>query len=99
MLEQILAAFFVLSLLLGTLWLLRRKGLARVNLPLRKRLNGNNQLEILERASLSAQHSLHLVRVQNRTILIGVSPSGCSPLLSFSDGNRPGSQRADDKAY
>lgn len=83
MFEQILAALFVLALLLATLWLLRRKGLASVNLGLPKRFSGAKQIQILERVSLSAHHSLHLIRIHDRTILLGVSPSGCNRIACF----------------
>jgi len=85
MAAQILAVLLVLALLLGTLWLLRRKGMASLNLTLPKRFNGGKQMQILERTSLTAHHSLHLVRIQNRTILIGVSPSGCNRIISWQD--------------
>jgi flagellar biogenesis protein FliO len=37
-------------------------------------------LQSIERLPLTAQHSLHLVRVAGRVILIAVSPGGCSVL-------------------
>ena len=40
-------------------------------------------MEIIERVSLTAHHSLHLVRIQNQTIVIGISPSGCERIASF----------------
>ena len=85
MFEQILAALFVLALLAGTLWLLRRKGVANVHLTLPKRFSGAKQMDRVEHISLSPHHSLHLVRVRNRTILIGISPSGCNRIASFRD--------------
>lgn len=83
MLQQILAALLVLALLIATLWLLRRKGLASVNLALPRRFSGARQIDVIERVSLTAHHSLHLVRVHDRTILIGVSPSGCQRIATF----------------
>jgi flagellar biogenesis protein FliO len=32
--------------------------------------------------SLTPQHSLHLVRVADRTLLVGLSPQGCNLLES-----------------
>lgn len=83
MAEQLLAALLVLALLAGTLWLLRRKGVASLNVTLPKRFTGTKQMQVLERMALTAHHSLHLVRVRDRTILIGVSPSGCNRILSM----------------
>jgi flagellar biosynthetic protein FliO len=80
MLQQLLAIFLVLALLVTTLWLLRRKGLASVNLSLPKRSAGPKEMELIERLTLTAHHSLHLVRVKDRVILIGLSPSGCNTL-------------------
>jgi flagellar biosynthetic protein FliO len=80
MFQQLLAIFLVLALLVTTLWLLRRKGLASVNLSLPKRSAGPKEMELIERLTLTAHHSLHLVRVKDRVILIGLSPSGCNTL-------------------
>jgi flagellar biosynthetic protein FliO len=83
MLQQLLAIFLVLALLVTTLWLLRRKGLANLNLSLPRRSAGPKEMELVERITLSAHHSLHLVRVKDRILLIGLSPSGCTTLESF----------------
>ena len=82
--EQILAIFIVLGLLISGLWLLRRKGFASVKLGLAKGLGGARRMELLERMPLTPQHSLHLVRVEGRLILIGVSPGSCAQVDSFS---------------
>lgn len=77
--EQSIAAVAVIGLLIGVIWILRRRGFAQVALrlgsPGRKR-----SLESVERLPLTPNHSLHLVRVSGRLILVGVSPSGCSLL-------------------
>jgi flagellar biogenesis protein FliO len=38
------------------------------------------QLQSIERLPLTAQHSLHLIRVAGRVMLVAVSPGGCSVL-------------------
>ncbi len=83
MLGQIIAVFSVLTLLAAMLWLLRRRGLATVNTVLAKRLSKQKWMQVVERMPLTANHSLHLVRIGDRVILIGVSPSGCQQLDSF----------------
>jgi flagellar biosynthetic protein FliO len=83
MLRQTVAVFFVLLLLAATLWLLRRRGLATVNTVIAKRLSKQKLMQVVERVPLTANHSLHLVRIQDRVILIGVSPSGCHQIDSF----------------
>jgi flagellar biosynthetic protein FliO len=83
MLGQTIAVFFVLLLLAATLWLLRRRGLAIVSTVVAKRLSKQKLMQVVERVPLTANHSLHLVRIQDRVILIGVSPSGCQQIDSF----------------
>ena len=75
--EQLLAIGMVLAMLCGGLWLLKRKGLAHPSLR-RATRSGEPRMELLDRLALSPQHSLHLVRVGQRTVLVGLSPAGCS---------------------
>lgn len=79
--EQLLAVMVVLGLLCGSLWLLKRKGWARTGFR-RPAHPGQPRLEVLDRLSLTPQHSLHLVRLADRTLLVGLSPQGCSLLES-----------------
>jgi flagellar biosynthetic protein FliO len=81
--SQSLAAFLVLLLLVAFLWAMRRRGLASFNLALGKSLAKQKAMQVIERLPLTAHHSLHLVQIQDRVILIGVSPSGCNQLESF----------------
>jgi flagellar biosynthetic protein FliO len=74
-LQQMLAVLFVLGLLGGSLWWLRRRGLA--SFAARPRRKNVGALQSVERLALSPGHSLHLVRVADRAILIAASPSGC----------------------
>jgi flagellar biosynthetic protein FliO len=83
MLENTAAVFLVLGLLIATLVILRRKGLASLNLTFPKRSESSRRLRIVERIPLTAHHSLHLVQIENRMILIAVSPSGCNRIHSF----------------
>jgi len=78
-LSQILAVFMVLATLGGMLWWLRRKGLAQFSAPAARRKAGR-RLELLERLPLTPQHSLHLVRIVDKAVLIALSPSGCTLL-------------------
>ena len=77
--QQVIAVLFVLGLLGGTLYWLRKKGAATFagkgfGRP------ANRQMQSIERLTLTAQHSLHLVSFAGRTLLIAVSPAGCSLL-------------------
>ncbi|SPE36368.1 conserved hypothetical protein [Candidatus Sulfopaludibacter sp. SbA3] len=83
MLQQMVSVAVVLGLLGGTLWWLRRRGLAQVSgLPGLPRRKSAALLQRVERLSLSPTHSLHLVRLADRAILIASSPSGCQVVES-----------------
>ena len=79
MLQQTIAVFLVLGLLMGALWLLKRKGQAVFNISsLRVGKSGlGKRMRVVERVVLTTQHSLHLVSIDNRLILFATSPSGC----------------------
>ncbi len=83
--QQLWAVVVVLGLLCGGLWLLKRKGWARTALR-RGADDGLPRLEIVDRLSLTPQHSLHLIRMADRTLLIGLSPNGCNLLESAPAG-------------
>src|ERR1022692_4429077 len=79
LIRQVLAVSAVLLLLAASLWWLRRKGLAR-------HFSGGSRkhaLQAVERLMLGPQHSLHLVRLAGRGLLVGTSPAGCAGLERF----------------
>lgn len=45
-----------------------------------KQSNIKRDLESIERLVLTPQHSIHLVRVKNRMLVVGLHPSGMSVL-------------------
>jgi flagellar biogenesis protein FliO len=78
--QQLLAVLLVVALAAGTAAWLRHRGLARPAAHgVQRRMR---QLELAERLALGPQHSLHLVRLGKREILIGRSPSGLTLLAS-----------------
>jgi len=77
--QQILAVLFVLGLLGGALFWLRNKGMARFTVKGIGRAGGR-RMRSIERLPLTPQHSLHLVNVGGKVLLIAVSPGGCSVL-------------------
>jgi len=83
MIAQTLAVFLVLALLILALWFLRRKGLAKMNLSLGGRRAGAGEIQVVDRKALTASHSIHLVRVKDRLILVGISPGSCQALHTF----------------
>jgi flagellar biosynthetic protein FliO len=77
--QQAFSVLVVLCLLGGTLWWLRRKGIAALSF----RAPGgakHRSIQVVERMALTPQHSLHLVQVEGRTMLIAASPGGCTIL-------------------
>jgi len=83
MLSQFAAILLVLGLLIGTLALLRRKGLAHFPTGAVRRGGYPREMQVVEKIGLSPQHSLHLVNVRDEVFLIGISPSGCNRIASF----------------
>ena len=84
--EQALAVFLVLALLILALWFLRRKGLAKMNFSVGGRRAAPGRIQVVDRKSLTNTHSVHLVRVDDRMILIGISPGSCQALHTFAAG-------------
>jgi hypothetical protein len=81
-LQQVLAVLAVFGSLGAALWWLRKRGFARLAGPSAKTKSG--VLSQLERLPLSATHSLHLVRMADRAILIASWPGGCQAIESSS---------------
>jgi flagellar biogenesis protein FliO len=77
--QQVLTVLFVLALLGGTLFWFRGKGLASI-WARGMHPGGTRRMQSIERLPLAPQHSLHLVRVAGKVLLIGVSPGGCAVL-------------------
>ena len=84
---QVGAVGLVMALLLVTMWWLKRRGWAGV-LPVRR--SGRRRMECLERLALGPQHTLHLIRLGDRTVLVAASPGGCTLMGRFDgrDGGR-----------
>jgi flagellar biosynthetic protein FliO len=79
MFQQLMIVAVILAVLCGGLRFLKRKGWARTTLR-RSRPDGQPRLEVIDRLSLTPHHSLHLVRLADRTLLVGISPNGCNLL-------------------
>jgi flagellar biogenesis protein FliO len=82
--QQIAFVVIVLAALAALLKIARDRGLARFNLP--GRPSPTRRMAVLERLSLTPNHSLHLVTVDDRTVLVSVSPGGCQILEKNSKG-------------
>lgn len=84
MVQQALAVFLVLGLLLGMLFALKRGGPGKISF-LSGRLRANQpgraavrRMRVLERVALTPHHSLHLVLIENRLMVFAASPNGCN---------------------
>ncbi|HLW76390.1 MAG TPA: flagellar biosynthetic protein FliO [Bryobacteraceae bacterium] len=82
MFQQLFVIFVVLGGLCALVWWLKRKGLAYSRVPFARRASANRgpRLEVIDRLALTPHHSLHLVKLADRTLLIGLSPNGCNLL-------------------
>jgi flagellar biogenesis protein FliO len=73
-LQPLAAIVLVMGLLGGALFLLKRRGIARISSGTPRRL------ELIERVALGPQHALHLVRAGDKLVLIATAPSSCQVL-------------------
>ncbi len=81
MFQQLFAVAGVLGALFVVMWALKRKGWARMQLGgVRGSRNPGTRLEVLDRLVLTPHHSVHLIRLADRTLLVGLSPNGCNLL-------------------
>jgi flagellar biogenesis protein FliO len=78
-LQQMTGVAVVFALLGVTILVLRRNGLAQLMV---RKPQGERRLQLVERLSLTPQHSVHLVRLDKTLMVIGVSPTGCNVLDS-----------------
>jgi flagellar biogenesis protein FliO len=78
-LRQVFSVLLVFSLLGAALWALRRGGRISFQGFARKRILGNTRsMAAVERLVLTPQHTLHLVCIHGREILVATHPQGCS---------------------
>jgi flagellar biosynthetic protein FliO len=79
--QQIFAVAGVLGALCIAIWAMKRKGWARISLRgTRGARDPQTRLEVLDRLVLTPHHSVHLIRLADRTLLVGLSPNGCNLL-------------------
>ena len=78
MARQMASVVAVFALLGATLWLLRGGGWAKLRAV---RRGPGKRLESIERLALTPQHSLHLVRIGGKELVVATHPQGCALLL------------------
>jgi flagellar biogenesis protein FliO len=79
--RQSLAITFVFALLWTALWLLRKKG--RIRIGSRKLQRGCGMLESRGRLVLSQQHTIQLVRIGQRDLVLALHPAGVTLLAEL----------------
>jgi flagellar biogenesis protein FliO len=83
-LRQCAAIALVFGLLWAALWVLRKKGAVQFRDP--KSPAARDLLQSRGRLMLTAQHSVHCVRIGQRDFVLGVHPSGITLLFSGAAG-------------
>jgi flagellar biogenesis protein FliO len=85
-LRQVFSVLLVFSLLGAVLWLLRRGGRISFQGLARKRALGNSRSMVaVERLALTPQHTLHIVRINGREVLVATHTQGCSVVTTAAD--------------
>lgn len=78
-LRQAFSVLLVFSLLGAALWPLRRGGKVSFRGFARKRILGHTKSMVaVERLALTPQHTLHVVRVNGRELVLATHPQGCT---------------------
>lgn len=79
-LQGVTIALLVIAALGGLLAVAQRRGLARFGSV---GTAGSMRMEVLERVSLTPHHSVHLIRVDGRLLVVSNGPGGSS--MKFTD--------------
>jgi hypothetical protein len=84
-LRQVSSVLLVFSLLGAVLWALRRGGKISFQSLARRRALGQRSMIAVERLSLTPTHTLHLVRIHGREVLVATHPQGCSVVTTAAE--------------
>jgi flagellar biogenesis protein FliO len=87
MARQVISVLAVFALLGAMLWMLRNGGFARFRgFGVKARVR---QLESVERLVLTANHSLHLIRIGGKEVVVATHPQGCALLVEHPANGGP----------
>jgi len=88
MYRQFFGVLLVLGILIGAVYLLKQRGLARFT---GMRVLGGQErvMKVVERIPLTAQHAVHLVQIGQRRVLIASSPQSCELITEISERDTP----------
>lgn len=79
--RSVIGVVTVFALLGILLWISRKKGAL---FSARRPSSGAGELELLQRLPLTANHSVHLLRAGEKTLLVGTHGSGLTVLCDLS---------------
>jgi len=84
MYRQFWGVLAVLGILVTALYLLKQRGIARFTGI--RRLGGPERImKVVERIPLTPQHTMHLVQIGQRRVLISSSPGSCQLITEISE--------------
>jgi flagellar biogenesis protein FliO len=87
--RQFVGVLLVLGILVTALYLLKQRGIVRFKSV--RGLGGPDRLvKVVERIPLDAQHTVHLVQIGERRILIASSPGSCQLITEVSEQEASG---------
>jgi flagellar biogenesis protein FliO len=84
MYRQFLGVLVVLAILVTALYLLKQRGLVRFT-GARVLGGADRVVKVIERVPLTAQHTVHLVQIGQRRVLISSSPGSCQLITEISE--------------
>ena len=82
--QSMLAVLLVLGLLASTLAVLRKRSMLTWRLPGMAATPSTRRMELVERIALGPNHALHLVRIDERSVLVATTPGSCQILDAHS---------------
>jgi len=84
MYRQFLGVLLVLAILVTALYLLKQRGIVRFT-GARVTGGADRVVKVIERVPLTAQHTVHLVQIGQRRVLISSSPGSCQLITEISE--------------
>ena len=87
-LRQVFSVLLVFSLLGAVLWLLRSgrfQGFTVRSLARKRALGNSRSMIAVERLALTPQHTLHLVCIHGREVLVATHPQGCAVITTVAE--------------
>jgi flagellar biogenesis protein FliO len=84
MYRQFLGVLLVLGILVTALYLLKQRGIVRFS-GVRMPGGADRIVKVVERIPLTAQHTMHVVQIGQRRVLISSSPGSCQLITEISE--------------